>query len=270
MRLSLLSRKLKLKPSELELFYENKGIKLLASSNSKLSDEQIKIALEYYNFQKEVEENPVVASDPLPQVNDQHQIKIPDLEIESDTAHANNLDIEKVNLKDIQLIEENKKANKPALFDLIDENIEVIKAPVIKLKGLTVKGKIELSPEKTKEKSPDNVKRKVPISNKSNTTNITSNSFNPLEAARKKKAKKERQLRKERADRLKKENKARYLKANVPRIESSKKKSNKKRKKEFKAHLNLDVPIDKVDQSMVSPHQNLNLFQRIWKWLNTY
>ena len=45
MRLSSLSRKLKLKPSELELFYENKGIKFLASSNSKLSDAQMKIAL---------------------------------------------------------------------------------------------------------------------------------------------------------------------------------------------------------------------------------
>jgi len=52
MRLSSLSRKLKLKPSELELFYENKGIELLASSNSKLSDEQIKIALEHYDFKK--------------------------------------------------------------------------------------------------------------------------------------------------------------------------------------------------------------------------
>ena len=45
MRLSSLSRKLKLKPSELELFYKNKGIKLLANSNSKLSDEQINMII---------------------------------------------------------------------------------------------------------------------------------------------------------------------------------------------------------------------------------
>ena len=76
MRLSSLSRKLKLKPSELELFYENKGIELLASSNSKLSDEQIKIALEYYDFQEE-EEVVVDNSDHLAQSSDHEPIISP-------------------------------------------------------------------------------------------------------------------------------------------------------------------------------------------------
>ena len=51
---------------------------------------------------------------------------------------------------DIEIVEENEKVNTLAINPLNedDENIEVIKAPVIKLKGLTIKGKIELSKEK--------------------------------------------------------------------------------------------------------------------------
>ena len=79
-----------------------------------------------------------------------------------------------------------KTSDTDDLIKKTDENIEVIKAPVIKLKGLTVKGKIELTPEKVKEKSSIVAKKKSTNSHNSKTEKITSNSFNPLDEARKK------------------------------------------------------------------------------------
>ena len=265
MRLSSLSRKLKLKPSELELFYKKKGIKLLANSNSKLTNEQIKIALDYYNSDEEIEENLIAAADSPSQISTQSTPEILSSEMASSTANPN----------DIEIIDKNEKVNTPKvnpLNDDIDENIDVIKAPVIKLKGLTIKGKIELSQDEVKlnEKSKIKTEKKTTFSPSSVTRNITSNLFNPLEEARKKKARKERLVRKKRADQLKKEKKARYLKANRPNIKPLNKKSNKKSKKGSKTHIILNAPVNKVNQSIVSPPESLNLLQRIWKWLNTY
>jgi len=287
MRLSSLSRKLKLKPSELELFYENKGIELLASSNSKLSYEQIKIALEYYDFQEE-EEVVVDNSAHLAQSSD-HELIIPqDLEIKSNAEDTVALDIEEVKLEGVEIIEVKEKlkplnddnlssereiAKTSDTDDLIkktEENIEVIKAPVIKLKGLTVKGKIELTPKKVKEKTSIAAKKKTTNSHNSKTEKITSNSFNPLDEARKKEAKKERELRKKRADQLKKEKRARYLKEHPPRKEPVKKKLNKKTKKKSKVHMSVPAPTNIQNQSTVIPKKKLNLSQRIWQWLNTY
>lgn len=288
MRLSSLSRKLKLKPSELELFYENKGIELLASSNSKLSDEEIKIALEYYDFQEEEEEVVVANSDHLAQSSDHEPIIFQDLEIKSNAEDTVALDIEEVKLEDVEIIEVKEKlkplndddlssekeivktSDADDLIKKIDENIEVIKAPVIKLKGLTVKGKIELTPEKVKEES-SIVAKKISInSHNSKTKKITYNSFNPLDEVRKKEAKKERELRKKRADQLKKEKRARYLKEHPPRKEPLKKKLNKKPKKTSTVHMNVPAPTNKPYQSAVIPQKKPNLFQRIWQWLNTY
>ena len=264
MRLSSLSRKLKLKPSELELFYKNKGIKLIANSNSKLTDEQIKIAIDYYNSDDKIEENLIVTEDSTSQISEQSIPAIPNSKVALDIADRNH----------IEIVEDTEKVNTLAINPLNDDdkNIEVIKAPVIKLKGLTIKGKIELSKEKVKwkEKSRINSQKTAPISRKPVMKNITSNSFNPLEEARKRKLKKERLLRKKRADQLKKEKKARYLKANAPSVKSSNKKSNKKQKRGYKTHTILDTPVNIIDQSRVSHNGNLNLFQRIWKWLNTY
>ena len=250
MRLSSLSRKLKLKPSELELFYENKGIELLASSNSKLSDEQIKIALEYYDFQEE-EEVVIDNSAHLDQSSDHELIISQDLEIKSNAEDTVAFDIEETKLEGVEIIEVKEKlkpfndddlssdkeivktSDTDVTIKKTDENIEVIKAPVIKLKGLTVKGKIELTPGKVKEKSSNVAKKISPNSHNSKTKKITSNSFNPLDEARKKKAEKERELRKKRADQLKKEKRARYLKEHPPRKEPVKKKLNKKAKKKI-------------------------------------
>ena len=287
MRLSSLSRKLKLKPSELELFYENKGIELLASSNSKLSDEQIKIALEYYDLQEE-EEVVIDNSAHLDQSSDHELIISQDLEIKSNAEDTVAFDIEETKLKGVEIIEVKEKL-KPLNDDDLssdkeivktsdtdvtikktDENIEVIKAPVIKLKGLTVKGKIELTPGKVKEKSSNVAKKISPNSHNSKTKKITSNSFNPLDEARKKKAEKERELRKKRADQLKKEKRARYLKEHPPRKEPVKKKLNKKAKKKSTVHMSTPAPTNIPSQSAVIPQKESNLFQRIWQWLNTY
>jgi len=287
MRLSSLSRKLKLKPSELELFYENKGIELLASSNSKLSDEQIKIALEYYDLQEE-EEVVIDNSAHLDQSSDHELIISQDLEIKSNAEDTVAFDIEETKLEGVEIIEVKEKL-KPLNYDDLssdkeivktsdtdvtikktDENIEVIKAPVIKLKGLTVKGKIELTPGKVKEKSSNVAKKISPNSHNSKTKKITSNSFNPLDEARKKKAEKERELRKKRADQLKKEKRARYLKEHPPSKEPVKKKLNKKAKKKSTVHMSAPAPTNIPSQSAVIPQKKSNLFQRIWQWLNTY
>jgi len=287
MRLSSLSRKLKLKPSELELFYENKGIELLASSNSKLSDEQIKIALEYYDFQEE-EEVVIDNSAHLDQSSDHELIISQDLEIKSNAEDTVAFDIEETKLEGVEIIEVKEKL-KPLNDDDLssdkeivktsdtdvtikktDENIEVIKAPVIKLKGLTVKGKIELTPGKVKEKSSNVAKKISPNSHNSKTKKNTSNSFNPLDEARKKKAERERELRKKRADQLKKEKRARYLKEHPPRKEPVKKKLNKKAKKKSTVHMITPAPTNIPSQSAVIPQKKSNLFQRIWQWLNTY
>lgn len=272
MRLSSLSRKLKLKPSELELFYENKGIKFLASSNSKLSNEQMKIALDHYGYEEEVVAE--VPSDPTSQSCEHSPLDSKDLEIESTPKEALNLniDLEKVKLEDVETIEVKEKEKTPiadVLTENIDENIEVIKAPIIKLKGLTVKGKIELSTEKPKEKSQITTKQSSSISHKSISKNITSNTFNPLEEARKKRAKKERELRKQRANQHKKEKRVRYLNANPPRIEPIKKKLNRKLKKESTVKVP-QIPIKRSNRSIATPEVNRNLFQRMWRWLNTY
>ena len=287
MRLSSLSRKLKLKPSELELFYENKGIELLASSNSKLSDEQIKIALEYYDFQEE-EEVVIDNSAHLDQSSDHELIISQDLEIKSNAEDTVAFDIEETKLEGVEIIEVKEKlkpfndddlssdkeivktSDTDVTIKKTDENIEVIKAPVIKLKGLTVKGKIELTPGKVKEKSSNVAKKISPNSHNSKTKKITSNSFNPLDEARKKKAEKERELRKKRADQLKKEKRARYLKEHPPRKEPVKKKLNKKVKKKSTVHMSTPAPTNIPSQSAVIPQKESNLFQRIWQWLNTY
>jgi len=287
MRLSSLSRKLKLKPSELELFYENKGIELLASSNSKLSDEQIKIALEYYDLQEE-EEVVIDNSAHLDQSSDHELIISQDLEIKSNAEDTVAFDIEETKLKGVEIIEVKEKlkpfndddlssdkeivktSDTDVTIKKTDENIEVIKAPVIKLKGLTVKGKIELTPGKVKEKSSNVAKKISPNSHNSKTKKITSNSFNPLDEARKKKAEKERELRKKRADQLKKEKRARYLKEHPPRKEPVKKKLNKKAKKKSTVHMSTPAPTNIPSQSAVIPQKESNLFQRIWQWLNTY
>ncbi|OUT95568.1 MAG: hypothetical protein CBB92_11485 [Flammeovirgaceae bacterium TMED32] len=284
MRLSSLSRKLKLKPSELELFYENKGIELLASSNSKLSDEQVKIALEYYDFQEEEEEIVVANSDHLAQSSDQGHIDAQDLEIKSKAEDTVALDVEGAKIEDVEIIEVKEKVNPPSDDELSREeeivktpdaddlikNIEVIKAPVIKLKGLTVKGKIELTPEKVKEKSSIAAKKISTNSHNSKTKKKFSNSFNPLDEARKKAAKKERELRKKRADQLKKEKRARYLKEHPPHKEAGKKKLNKKTKKKSTVYMSAPTPTNIPNQSAVIPQKKSNLFQRIWQWLNTY
>ncbi|MAZ41401.1 MAG: hypothetical protein CMB93_01270 [Flammeovirgaceae bacterium] len=287
MRLSSLSRKLKLKPSELELFYENKGIELLASSNSKLSDEQIKIALEYYDFQEE-KEVVIDNSAHLDQSSDHELIISQDLEIKSNAEDTVAFDIEETKLEGVEIIEVKEKlkpfndddlssdkeivktSDTDVTIKKTDENIEVIKAPVIKLKGLTVKGKIELTPGKVKEKSSNVAKKISPNSHNSKTKKITSNSFNPLDEARKKKAEKERELRKKRADQLKKEKRARYLKEHPPRKEPVKKKLNKKVKKKSTVHMSAPAPTNIPSQSAVIPQKESNLFQRIWQWLNTY
>ena len=287
MRLSSLSRKLKLKPSELELFYENKGIELLASSNSKLSDEQIKIALEYYDLQEE-EEVVIDNSAHLDQSSDHELIISQDLEIKSNAEDTVAFDIEETKLEGVEIIEVKEKlkpfndddlssdkeivktSDTDVTIKKTDENIEVIKAPVIKLKGLTVKGKIELTPGKVKEKSSNVAKKISPNSHNSKTKKITSNSFNPLDEARKKKAEKERELRKKRADQLKKEKRARYLKEHPPRKEPVKKKLNKKAKKKSTVHMSTPAPTNIPSQSAVIPQKKSNLFQRIWQWLNTY
>ena len=287
MRLSSLSRKLKLKPSELELFYENKGIELLASSNSKLSDEQIKIALEYYDLQEE-EEVVIDNSAHLDQSSDHELIISQDLEIKSNAEDTVAFDIEETKLEGVEIIEVKEKlkpfndddlssdkeivktSDTDVTIKKTDENIEVIKAPVIKLKGLTVKGKIELTPGKVKEKSSNVAKKISPNSHNSKTKKITSNSFNPLDEARKKKTEKERELRKKRADQLKKEKRARYLKEHPPRKEPVKKKLNKKAKKKSTVHMSTPAPTNIPSQSAVIPQKESNLFQRIWQWLNTY
>ena len=130
--------------------------------------------------------------------------------------------------------------------------------------------KIELTPEKVKEKSSIAAKKISTDAHNSNTKKITSNSFNPLDEARKKEAKKERELRKKRADQLKKEKRARYLKEHPPRKEPIKKKLNKKPKKNYTVHMSVPAPINKPNQSTVIPQRKPNLFQRIWQWLNTY
>ena len=287
MRLSSLSRKLKLKPSELELFYENKGIELLASSNSKLSDEQIKIALEYYDLQEE-EEVVIDNSAHLDQSSDHELIISQDLEIKSNAEDTVAFDIKETKLEGVEIIEVKEKlkpfndddlssdkeivktSDTDVTIKKTDENIEVIKAPVIKLKGLTVKGKIELTPGKVKEKSSNVAKKISPNSHNSKTKKITSNSFNPLDEARKKKAEKERELRKKRADQLKKEKRARYLKEHPPRKEPVKKKLNKKAKKKSTVYMSAPAPTNIPSQSAVIPQKKSNLFQRIWQWLNTY
>ena len=91
MRLSSLSKKLK--PSELELFYKNKGIKLLANSNSKLTDEQIKIAIDYYNSDDKIEENLIVTEDSTSQISEQPIPAIPNSKVALDMADRNHIEI---------------------------------------------------------------------------------------------------------------------------------------------------------------------------------
>ena len=227
-------------------------------------------------------------SDHLAQSSDHEPIISQDLEIKSNAEDTVALDIEEVKLEGVEIIEVKEKlkplndddlssekeivktSDTDDLIKKTDENIEVIKAPVIKLKGLTVKGKIELTPGKVKEKSSIVAKKTSTNSHNSKTKKITSNSFNPLDEARKKKAEKERELRKKRADQLKKEKRARYLKEHPPRKEPVKKKLNKKAKKKSTVHMSAPAPTNIPSQSAVIPQKKSNLFQRIWQWLNTY
>ena len=258
MRLSSLSRRLKIKPSELGTFYENRAITLTSGTNSKLTEEQINLALVNYGYEGSLDS---ISGD-----------DVVELLPENEPSTESIVDTEEVLIN--QTRNEEPIVIMPPIEDLTQlikndevietsEEPEIIKATKVLLKGLTVKGKIELPNSQIKEVTKTITTEKLTSKNTLNVVKPLSEQFNPLEDERKSKAKKQQLLRKQEKSIIKEAKRRKYLEMHaittpLPKKEKTKKVVIKR------SH------ITKNNTASVPSTSKGNLLQQLWRWLNTF
>ena len=251
MRLSQLARKLDKSPSEIILFYKAKNIGTYDSHNDKLEAEHVKIAISHYNpdllIVKEEKESI--------EDNDKNSINVEVIE-----------DEELIVAPDEEIIKEKTDSDSE-----YDEEIEVIRAPKIKLEGVKVVGKIEL-PEKVIKESKKNankekIEKSIPSSSekkeikrslkKAVKNQNRSKQTKRLSYEERLKLEEKEQKRKKREEyKRNKELKKIHYKKNIQSKVISTEKNKLKKSLNFQNEAKREIPVYK------------NPIRRFWAWLN--
>ncbi len=264
MRLASLARKINIKPSELTQFLEDQDISLPGGSNTKLEKEIIQLVYNEYAPELKDEtadpkgkvEEPLIeeAEEPTEkEIQKPSGQEVSTEESEDDAGESREKVVPAKEWSD----ELEPDIIKEASGD--EEEIELIKAPKITLPGLTVKGKIDLPEpkEKPKKEEKSDLKKRRDRSNSRKRKN-RSTDYNPLEAARKRKAREEEQRREEEARKKKEQRRKRYLQEVQP--------LSRPKKQEKKSTPNSDNEFHEKPMPKDPPKSTLGKF---WRWLNS-
>jgi hypothetical protein len=148
MRLGQLSRKLGLKPSDIQTFLNGIGVE--SGPNTRLTDDQVLIAVRHFDPSKEAS---ILNEVSLPELSEE-VIPVPAEQEQVPEVHAEALPIE-------EAVQTTEPAEAEAPIEIIPE---VIRAPKLELPGLKVVGKIELKDPKKKENPEQQPAEGVPAS----------------------------------------------------------------------------------------------------------
>ena len=302
MRLASLARKITVTPSQISSYLEESGVALLQGSNTKLSDDQIEQVLTHFNKelpeQKELVE-PEVVEEITEQVLIEEQAEEPEVEAQEEEIQESEESpvVEETIVEEITAPEPEPTFVDPSYLSkkeeddeelgitekaALDENIEIIKPPKVKLQGLTVKGKIDLPEPKIKEEveeetpkeeeliDPDKIiytrgpkrEKRKPRDQKKRRKDPN---YNPLEAERKRKARMAEQEEEKRLKARKKAKAQHYKKTVVKKSVSKKPQTN----------LPADTPSPSVpvatkpSKRVEKKAPSKNIFGKFWRWMNT-
>jgi hypothetical protein len=272
MRLATLARKIKMNPTRLISILEDKGINLDRGSNTKLDNETVDGVL--HEFAPELIEIEEVTTD-----NDDGQDPVESTDAGLDTSPDKEQKVlEKEWSDELELQIDNPVESKTELGEISsavspqdeEDEMEVIKAPKIKLPGLKITGKIEL-PEPPKKPEPDKDREQTEEKKPKKETNKQSRrsnsrsprrgqretDYNPLEEARKRAAREKEQSRIREAKKRKEKRRKRYEKEIQSKIQAQ---SQKKIPETVEAEVVIDTP-------EAPPPRNI--FSKFLRWLNT-
>lgn len=253
MRLSQLARKLDKTPSEIIHFYNTNNLGSYTTHNDKLEDEHVAVAISHFNpGLLAVEEN----DEPI-------------IDMEENTDDVDIISVDEIEVEQSEVVVEEKMDSS----DDSEEEIEVIRAPKIKLEGVKVVGKIDL-PEKViktgnKEEDKDKIdkatvkpskereirkyqKKSDRISNKYRSKQTKRLSYEE----RLKFEEKERKRKKREENKRKKELKKIYYKKNIQSNITSQVKKKSRKASDIQNGPKREIPVYK------------NPVRRLWAWLN--
>jgi hypothetical protein len=253
MRLFQLARKLDKTPSEIIHFYKTNNLGIYDSHNDKLEDEHVEIAMAHFNLELlTVEEN------------DESIEEMKELSANADSIPDKATVVDQSEV----VIEDKTESNKDT-----EQEIEVIRAPKIKLEGIKVVGKIDL-PEKVIKTSVEKVERddiektekkiskerKIKNFHKKSTResgNYRGKQSKRLSYEERLKMEENERIRKKREEhKIKKGQKKNHYKKNIQSKITSRAKKNSKRDTDLQNEPKREIPVYK------------NPFRKLWAWLN--
>lgn len=292
MRLRQLSRKLEIKTDKILEFLSKAGHTLENDANGKLTAEQVVLVEAEFPtpFTEEtIEAEPIVKEKEQPEKIDlsidevkDKPLLVKDDSIEIETPLAPPDDVtnqvsDKIKKQIEEAVDSPKKETR--LFKAVeapkdDPNIELIKAPVVKLDGLKVIGKIDLPTPKEKPKKEEEEqekettpRRKVKPSLK-NRNSVRHQDENPVERERKRQEKIAARRKRDAEQKLK-EKKAENYRKKLKSIAVPPAKGKKKKKATIKTVEITTAPIigqNKPKTTATKPKHNK--LRRFWGWLN--
>lgn len=291
MRLRQLSRKLEIKTDKILEFLSKAGHTLENDANGKLTAEQVVLVEAEFptpfaedTFEEEIlvkeKEQPVENDLSIDNVEDKPLlVKDDSIEIETPLAPPSDVTSQVSNKIKKQIEEAVDPPKKEArLFKAVEEpaddpNIELIKAPVVKLDGLKVIGKIDLPAPKEKpikeveeQKKEATPVRKVKPALK-NRNSVRNQDENPVEKERQRQAKIAARRKRDAEQKLK-DKKAENYRQQLKSIPATPK-AKKKKKVTVKPVEITSAPImgqNKPKTTVIKPKHNK--LRRFWSWLN--
>lgn len=148
MRVGQLARKLGISPTELINFLASAGIQTAEASNTKLAADQLQVAIKHFDPAGTLESTWKVQS---------RQEEIPEEVAVVPEDSATTEDIIPVDIEPAVEAAPTADQTESVENTVVEEKIDVIKAPKVELAGLKVLGKIELPEKKKKEPPVENV-----------------------------------------------------------------------------------------------------------------
>lgn len=296
MRLSLLARKLNVKPSEIIEYLDLEGQK--AHGNSKLSEENIEKVLSEYGPLPEEEENtieevaettPIIETAPIVQKTEEttNTPEAPTVVLDSQPLLEDTPELPEQSADDIEQIVEVEPDEKSLeeepqevviqeevvktetvileVADLLESEEEfdisnkevLIKAPKVSLPGLSVKGKIDLPEPKPKEVKA--AETETSSEDRRIRGKQKRKDLNPIATRRKREERAEERRKKALQEKVKEKKRKHYEKTAV--LPDIKPKKTKKKSTNEVAHA--------PKNPRVKDTKPKNAFQKFWKWMNT-
>jgi hypothetical protein len=277
MRLAVLAKKLKVTSSELKEFLEDHDVSLDSGSNTKLSKELAEKVMKAYGFEPEPESTEIpTAMEAIPEEEDitmlSEEVEEPPVEIMEEVDEPA-VETEAYTEESTEEITEENNED-----DEIEE-VEIIRAPKVSLPGLKVKGKIELPEPRVKKETTEEEKQE------DDPNTVQTIDERQIRREIREQRKKEREQRNKKKPRKKKDYNPVTAAREKAKREEAKKLKEEARKRKEKQRKHYEQMVQKRNQRKKSADRKTsqrsssskskentsgNVFQRFWRWLNTY